>query len=160
MSCCGGCGDTTLHQGVITFQGKPMPLEGTINRIGLEAPDFTVVGNDLAPAKLSDFKCKKVLISVVPSLDTGVCDMQTRRFNTEASKLPGVQVLTISMDLPLAPARWFGAAGVSNLAPVCEHRCADFGLRYGLLTRELCPLTRARLAASVNRLPFPPYSLP
>ena len=145
MSCCNGCCDTTIHQGVITFQGNPMTLEGTINRIGLEAPDFTALKNDLTPARLSDYLGKRVLISVVPSLDTGVCDMQTRRFNTEASKLANVQILTISMDLPFAQARWCGAAGVRNLLTLSDHKAADFGFKYGLLIKELRLLTRAVL---------------
>lgn len=150
MSCCGGCGDTAIHQGVITFQGKPMTLEGTINRVGLEAPDFTALKNDLTPARLSDYRGRKVLISVVPSLDTVACDMQTRRFNIEASQLPNVQPLTISMDLPFAQARWCGAAGVSNLVTLSDHRTADFGLKYGLLIRELRLLTRAVLIVDEN----------
>ncbi len=143
MSC--AC-DSGEHKGMITFQGNPMTLVGTINRIGMPAPDFTVVKNDLTPAKLSDYLGKKVLISVVPSLDTGVCDLQTKRFNTEASNLPNVQILTISMDLPFAQARWCGAAGVKNLVTLSDYRDADFGLKYGLLIKELRLLTRAVLA--------------
>lgn len=142
MSCdCGG----NENKGVIKFKGNPMTLLGTMNRVGMQAPDFTVLKNDLSPVKLSDFKGKKVLISVVPSLDTSVCDLQTRRFNEEAGKIPNVQVITISMDLPFAQARWCGAAGVKNLITASDHRDADFGAKYGLLIKELRLLTRAVL---------------
>lgn len=142
MSCC--CNGNE-HAGVITFQGNPMTLLGTINVIGDKAPDFTVAKNDLSPGKPSDYRGKKVLISVVPSLDTGVCDLQTKRFNSEASKLPNVQILTISMDLPFAQARWCGAAGVQNLVTMSDYKDADFGMKYGLLIKELRLLTRAVL---------------
>ena len=142
MACC-DCGKE--HPGIITFQGAPMTLVGAMNEVGKPAPDFTVLKNDMTPGKLSDFKGRKVLISVVPSLDTGVCDMQTRRFNDEASKLPNLQILTISMDLPFAQARWCGAAGVKNLLTMSDYKDADFGLKYGLLIKELRLLTRAVL---------------
>lgn len=142
MSCC--CNGNE-HTGVITFQGNPMTLVGTINLIGAKAPDFTAAKNDLSPGKLSDYLGKKVLISAVPSLDTGVCDLQTRRFNSEAAKLSNVQVLTLSMDLPFAQARWCGAAGVSNLVTMSDYKEADFGIKYGLLIKELRLLARAVL---------------
>lgn len=140
MSC---CNQNNENKGIITFQGTPMTLLGTINAVGSAAPDFTVSKNDLSPGRLSDYKGKKVLISVVPSLDTGVCDMQTRRFNEDASKLPNTQILTVSMDLPFAQARWCGAAGVKNLLTMSDYKEADFGLKYGLLIKELRLLTRA-----------------
>ena len=142
MSC--NCGNTE-NKSVITFKGNPMTLLGTIRKVGEAAPDFTVLKNDLSPGKLSDYRGKKVLISVVPSLDTDVCDMQTRRFNQDASQVPNVQILTISMDLPFAQARWCGAAGIKNLLTMSDHRDADFGLKYGLLIKELRLLTRAVL---------------
>lgn len=144
MSCgCGcGCGGSA---GRVTFKGTPMTLLGEAQHVGSLAPDFSVVKNDLSEAKLSDFRGKKVLISVVPSLDTGVCDLQTRRFNEAAAGLPNVQILTISMDLPFAQGRWCGQAGVKNLLTLSDHRDADFGLRYGLLIKELRLLTRAIL---------------
>lgn len=140
MSCC-DCGKE--NPGIITFQGNAMTLMGTINKVGEAAPDFVVVKNDLTPGRLSDFKGKKVLISVVPSLDTGVCDLQTRRFNEEASKHPNIQILTISMDLPFAQARWCGAAGVDKLITMSDYKDADFGMKYGFLVKELRLLTRA-----------------
>lgn len=133
------------NSGVITFMGTPMTLLGEMRKVGDTAPDFTVLKNDLTPAKLSDFKGKKVLVSSVPSLDTGVCDLQTKRFNKEASAVPNTVILTVSMDLPFAQARWCGAAGVESLLTLSDHRDADFGLKYGLLIKELRLLTRAVL---------------
>lgn len=138
-----GCEGARENTGVVTFKGKPVTLLGKIRQVGDQARDCTVVKNDMTTAKISDFKGKKILISVVPSLDTGVCDLQTRRFNTEASNLPNVQILTISMDLPFAQARWCGAAGVQNLVTLSDYRDADFGLTYGLLIKELRLLARA-----------------
>lgn len=146
MSCC----DAKENPGIITFQGVPMTLLGTIRSVGDQAPDFTAAKNDLSPGTLSEFKGKKVLLSVVPSLDTGVCDLQTKRFNVAASDLPNVQILTISMDLPFAQARWCGAAGVKNLLTMSDYKDADFGLRYGLLIKELRLLTRAVIAIDAN----------
>jgi thiol peroxidase len=140
MSCC-DCG--AENTGVITFQGNPMTLLGTIRKVGDEAPDFTVIKNDLTPGGLSDYRGRKVLIASVPSLDTGVCDLETKRFNKEASSVPGVQIITVSMDLPFAQARWCGAAGVNNLLTMSDYMEADFGLKYGLLIKELRLLTRA-----------------
>src|SRR5690606_16241934 len=90
----------------VTFKGTPMTLVGTEVKVGDQAPDFTVLANDLSEVKLSDFAGQVRLISVVPSVDTGVCAAQTKRFNEEVAKLDNVQVLTISADLPFAQARW------------------------------------------------------
>lgn len=147
MSC--ACDDGE-HTGIITFQGNPMTLSGTINRIGLTAPDFTAVKNDMSPAKLSDYKGKKILISAVPSLDTEICDLQTKRFNNEASQIPNTQILTISMDLPFAQSKWCGATDTNKLITLSDHKDADFGLKYGLLIKELRLLTRAVLAINEN----------
>src|SRR3990172_4319369 len=100
----------------ITFHGNPLTLVGRQLKCGDRAPDFEVLANDLSPVKLSDFRGRVCVISVVPSLDTPVCDIQTRRFNEEAAALGGdVVVLTISMDLPFAQKRWCGAAGIKNV---------------------------------------------
>ena len=90
----------------ITFKGKPVTLIGPEIKVGDRAPDFTVLANDLTPVTLSDTKGQVRLISVIPSIDTGVCDAQTRRFNEEAANLPNVKILTISADLPFAQKRW------------------------------------------------------
>lgn len=132
--------------GVITMKGNPLTLLGSEVKVGQKAPDFTVVANDLSPVKLSSFAGKTVIISSVPSLDTGVCDIQTRRFNEEAGKLGGdVVVLTVSMDLPFAQSRWCGAAGVKNVKTVSDYQQADFGSKYGLLIKDLRLLARAVL---------------
>lgn len=129
--------------GIITFRGTPMTLLGPELKVGQKAPEFKALATDLSEVTLADSAGKVRLISVVPSLDTGICDRQTRRFNEEATKFPSVEVLTISMDLPFAQARWCGAAGVDRVQTLSDHREASFGLAYGLLIKELRLLTRA-----------------
>ncbi|HEG43658.1 MAG TPA: thiol peroxidase [Phycisphaerales bacterium] len=130
--------------GVITFKGGPLTLVGNEAVVGQEAADFEVLGNDLTPVKLSSFRGKVCVISSVPSLDTQVCDVQTRRFNEEAGRLgDDVVVLTISMDLPFAQGRWCGAAGIDNVVTLSDHRNAAFGEAFGLLIKELRLLARA-----------------
>jgi thioredoxin-dependent peroxiredoxin len=130
--------------GVITFKGNPLTLLGPGLKVGDKAPDFTLVANDLSPVTLQSSEGKIRLISVVPSLDTPVCDIQTRRFNQEATSL-GIQVvvLTVSMDLPFAQKRWCGAAGADRVQTASDHREASFGLAYGTLIKELKLETRA-----------------
>jgi thiol peroxidase len=119
-------------------------LLGQEIKVGDTAPQFEALDNSLAPAKLSAFQGKVVIISAVPSLDTPVCDLETRRFNAEAAKLgQEVVVLTISMDLPFAQKRWCGAAGVTHVTTLSDHKDAAFGLAYGVLIKELRLLTRA-----------------
>ena len=130
--------------GVITFKGGPLTLVGDEVRIGDRAADFTALDGDLNSVSLSEFGGKTIVISVVPSLDTPVCDIQTRRFNQEAAALgEGVVILTISMDLPFAQARWCGAAGVERVKTLSDHRDAAFGRAYGVLIKELRLLARA-----------------
>ena len=132
--------------GIVTLKGNPFTLVGPELKAGDSAPDFTVTANYLSPVKLSDFKGKVCVISSVPSLDTPVCDTSTRRFNEEATGLGAdVVVLTISMDLPFAQARWCGAAGVTNVQTLSDYKDASFGLNYGLLIKELRLLARAVL---------------
>jgi len=126
------------------MKGTPLTLLGTPVELGRQAPDFRALANDLSPVKLSDFSGKVCIISSVPSLDTRVCDIQTRRFNEEAQKLgDDVVVLTISMDLPFAQKRWCAAAGIKNLQTLSDHRDATFGKSYGLLIKELRLLARS-----------------
>src|SRR5690606_7196960 len=99
----------------VTFQNNPVTLLGTEIKVGDQAPHFTVISNDLKEVSLDHYKGKIKLISVVPSIDTGVCSEQTKRFNEEADKLGNVQVLTISMDLPFAQSRWCAANGIKKL---------------------------------------------
>lgn len=130
--------------GVITIHGDPLTLVGKEVKVGEKAPDFAVLDNELSPVEFSSFQGKVCVISVVPSLDTPVCDIQTRRFNEEASKLGSdVVILTISMDLPFAQKRWCGAAGVDKVTTLSDHRDASFGTSYGVLIKELRLLARA-----------------
>jgi thiol peroxidase len=134
------------RENAITFKGGPLTLVGESVSVGQAAPDFTAAANDLSPYKLSDDKGKVVVISAVPSLDTPVCDTQTRKFNESAAALgDGVAIVTISMDLPFAQARWCGAAGVDQVKTVSDYNGVDFGTKYGLLIKELHLLTRAVL---------------
>lgn len=127
----------------ITMKGNPLTLLGTPVQVGQAAPDFTVVANDLSPVKLSDYRGKTVILSAVPSLDTGVCDKETRRFNEEAANFgDDVVVLTISMDLPFAQARWCGAAGIDRVITLSDYQQADFGTKYGILIKGLRLLAR------------------
>ena len=126
-----------------------MTLLGTPVQAGDMAPDFTALANDLSPRTLQDYRGRTLIISTVPSLDTGVCDMQTRRFNAEAATLgENVRILTVSCDLPFAQARWCGAAGVSVVETLSDHRDLSFGLAYGLVLKELRLLTRAVLVVN------------
>ena len=123
--------------------GNIITLIGEKPEVGEEAPDFIALDNDLMPKNLNDFTGKMKLISVVPSLDTKVCDMQTRKFNEEAANFgDDVIVLTISMDLPFAQKRWCGNAGVDQVITLSDHRYASFGENYGMLIKELRLLNR------------------
>jgi thiol peroxidase len=130
----------------ITLHGNPLTLEGNPVSMGNPAPEVTLLDNDLKPVKLSDFRGKVIIIAAVPSLDTPVCDMETRRFNTEAAGLgKDVAILTVSMDLPFAQKRWCGAAGVEQVKTLSDHKEAAFGQAFGLLIKELRLLGRAVL---------------
>jgi thiol peroxidase len=132
------------HSGIITFKGNPFTLLGPQLKVGDKAPDFAVVDNSLAPVSLASSAGRVRIISSVPSLDTPVCDTETRRFNQEAAGLPGdVAVLTISLDLPFAQKRWCGAAGIDKVTTLSDYRDRSFGLNYGVLIKELLLLTRA-----------------
>lgn len=134
----------------ITFRKEPVTLVGNEIKVGDDAPNFTVLANDLTEVSLDDYEGKVKLISVVPSLDTGVCSEQTRRFNEEADKLDNVQVLTISMDLPFAQSRWCAAEGIEKVATLSDHREAEFGEKYGVLIKELRLLARSIFVVDSN----------
>ena len=130
--------------GLVTMRGDPLTLMGTEVKVGQPAPDFVALDNDLTSVSFSSFRGRVCILSSVPSLDTPVCDMETRRFNREAERLgTDVMVLTISMDLPFAQKRWCGAAGVTRVQTLSDHRDASFGLSYGVLIKELRLLARA-----------------
>jgi thiol peroxidase len=129
---------------VTKMGGNDITLVGPALKVGDEAPDFMVLDTDLLPKTLQDYEGKIKLMSVVPSLDTGVCDMQTRKFNQIATDFSeDVKVLTISMDLPFAQKRWCGDAGVDRVETLSDHRWADFGEKYGVLIKELRLLNRS-----------------
>ena len=131
------------HTGIITFHGAPLTLEGSSVEVGSQAPDFNVCANDLSPRTLADYKGKILIVSTVPSLDTGVCDLETRRFNAEAANLSDdIRILTISVDLPFAQARWCGAAGVDRLETLSDYKELSFGHAYGVVIKELRLLAR------------------
>ncbi len=134
----------------ITFKGGPVTLLGSEVKVGDKAPNFTVLANDLSPVTLDDSKGHVRLISVVPSIDTGVCDAQTRRFNEEAASLGNVKVLTVSVDLPFAQKRWCAAAGIENVQTLSDHRDLSFGEAYGVAIKELRLLARAVFVVDSN----------
>ena len=141
----------TERANAVTFQGQPLTLVGPELAVGDAAPDATLVENDLSETTVSAYRGKICLISVVPSLDTGICDLQTRQFNEAAAELgEQVVVLTISMDLPFAQARWCGAAGVDRVVTLSDHRDASFGTAFGVLIKELRLLTRAVFVVDVE----------
>lgn len=125
------------NEGVITFLGNPMTLVGDMVKVGDVAKDFTVVNTDLQAVKLSDYKGKTVILSIAPSIDTGVCAAQTRRFNVEAAKLENINILAISVDLPFALKRFCGAEGIDQVITLSDYQNRDFGTSYGFLIDEL-----------------------
>ncbi|MEK3892927.1 thiol peroxidase [Bacillus sp. FSL W7-1354] len=134
----------------ITFKGNPVTLVGSEVKVGDQAPDFTVLSNSLEEVTLQDIKGKPAVISVIPSIDTGVCDAQTRRFNEEAAGLGSAKVYTISADLPFAQARWCGANGIENVETLSDHREMSFGEAFGLYIKELRLLARAVFVLDEN----------
>jgi thiol peroxidase len=126
------------------MKGNPLTLMGNEVKVGEKAPDFVVLDNDLAPVQFSSYRGKICILSSVPSLDTPVCDMETRKFNEEANRLgKDIMILTISMDLPFAQKRWCAAAGVDKVKTLSDHRDASFGASFGVLIKELRLLARA-----------------
>jgi thioredoxin-dependent peroxiredoxin len=121
----------------VTFKGTPVSLAGAEVKPGQAAPDFTALDTSLQPTRLSGARGKVIILSAVPSLDTPVCDTETRRFNEEASRLgESVEVWTISMDLPFAQKRWCGAAGVTRVKTLSDFREKSFGQAYGTLVKD------------------------
>lgn len=137
--------------GVATLKGNPLTLIGPEIKVGDKAPDFKANKNLMDQVSLKNYAGKIKLISVVPSLDTGVCDAQTRRFNEEAGKLgDNVIVLTISVDLPPAQARWCGAAGVDKVVTLSDYKDLSFGQAYGVLIKEFRLLMRSVFVVDAN----------
>lgn len=136
--------------GATTMRGNPLTLIGPELKAGDTAPDFNLVDNSLKPVTLKDTGGHVRIISVVPSLDTPVCDAQTKRFNEEASKLPDVDIFTVSMDLPFAQKRWCGAFGVDKVKMLSDHRDGSFGTAYGTLIKDLRIESRAIFVLDQN----------
>lgn len=127
----------------VTFKNNPMTLIGEQVEVGSIAPDFSVLANDLSPRSLADYEGKKKLISVVPSIDTGVCSTQTRKFNEEAAGIEDAVVLTVSCDLPFAQSKWCAAEGLENVITLSDHKDLSFGTNYGVVMEELRLLARS-----------------
>ncbi|KAA0957955.1 thiol peroxidase [Planococcus kocurii] len=135
----------------ITFKNNPMTIPNTEVRVGDQAPEFSVLANDLSPVTLQDTTGKIRLVSVVPSLDTGVCSDQTKRFSEEATSLgDNVEVLTISADLPFAQKRWTDINKVDDITTLSDHRDLSFGEAYGLTMQELRLLARSVFVLDEN----------
>lgn len=136
----------------ISFKGTPVTLTGNGIKVGDVAPNFTVLGKDLSQVKLSDFTGKTVIISVFPSVDTGICALQTTRFNQEIGQFPKekVQLLTVSVDLPFALNRFCGDNGIENAVTTSDHRELDFGTKYGFAIEELRLLGRGNVIIDKN----------
>lgn len=137
-------GDYQKREAAVLFKGNPATLLGPEIKAGDKAPDFKVVDNGLQPVSLATDAGKVRLITVVPSIDTPVCDTMTRRFNQDAAQLPdSVAVYTISVDLPFAQKRWCGNAGIDRVQALSDYQDRSFGLNYGLLLEGLKLLARA-----------------
>jgi thiol peroxidase len=134
-----------------TFKGNPITLIGNEVKVGDSAPDFKVNKTLVEEVSLENYAGKVKLISVVPSLDTGVCDAQTRRFNEEASKLgDNVVILTVSVDLPFAQSRWCGATGVDKVLTLSDYKNRSFGEAYGVYIKEFGLLMRSIFVVDAN----------
>ncbi len=145
----------------ISFKGNLLTLLGTEVKVGQAAPDFKLQKTDMSDYTLSSGAGKTRIIAAVPSLDTPVCDAETRRFNEEAAKLPNVEIVCVSMDLPFAMKRWCGAAGVDKVTAASDHRDASFGSNYGVLIQG-GPLDRLHARAvfvidADNRIKYAEY---
>lgn len=124
------------RKGVVTRGGKPVTLLGPEIKVGQRAPDFTLADKDWKEVRLSDSNGKVRLVSVVHSLDTPVCDLQTQLFENEAGKFKDAVIYTVSMDLPFAQARYCGAHNIANLKTLSDHKEGSFGSAYGVLIKE------------------------
>jgi thioredoxin-dependent peroxiredoxin len=141
---------TKERQGATTFKGNPLTLVGPELKPGDPAPDFETVDNTMQPVNLAKTAGKVRIFSVVPSLDTPVCDMQTKRFNEEATKLPNIDIYTVSVDLPFAQKRWCDAFAVDKVKMLSDHRSGSFGMAYGTLIKEWRMESRAIFVVDQN----------
>ncbi len=140
-----------------TFIGQPVTIIGKPLQIGEQAPDFTLISSDLKKISLSDFSGKKV-ISIVPSIDTGICSTQTRTFNKELAALEDTDVITVSVDLPFAQAKWCGVEGIDSAVMLSDYYDNSFGKAYGVLMEEWHLLARAVLVLDQsNKIVYTQY---
>src|SRR5664279_3396620 len=144
--------------GATTMKGNPKTLVGPELKVGDAAPDFSLVDGGLKTVTLKDTGNRVRIISVIPSLDTPVCDAQTKRFNEEAAKMDNVDIYTISMDLPFAQKRFCNSFAVDNVKMLSDHRDASFGSSWGTLIKELRILSRAIFVVGPdNKLKYVEY---
>jgi thioredoxin-dependent peroxiredoxin len=132
-----------MSERLVKFAGNPLSLAGAEVKVGQRAPGFKLTGNDLGEVTLASTSGKVRVFAAVPSLDTPVCDRETRRFNQDVASLPGAHVYVVSMDLPFAQKRWCGAAGLDKVTTLSDHRSASFGEAWGVLVPSVRLLTRA-----------------
>jgi thiol peroxidase len=124
-----------VRSDAVTFKGGAVDVAGTVLKTGDAAPEFSLQNTDLSEVTLAHSAGKTRIIASVPSLDTGVCSEETKKFNDQAKNHPGVEILVVSMDLPFAIKRWCGAEGVSNVKTLSAHQCTKFGEDYGILLK-------------------------
>lgn len=136
----------------ISFGGNPMELSGKEIKVGDKAPNFTTVGNDLKPVSFSDYKGKVRIISVFPSLDTGICALQNKRFNQEAADNKDINIISVSADLPFAQKRFCGAEGLDAAVTVSDHKDLDFGSKYGFVMEPLRLLARGIIVVDKDNI--------
>ena len=138
---------------IVTFKGNPTPLSGSEIKVGVVAPEFTLVANDLSEKHLSDYAGKIKIISIYPSIDTGVCATQNREFNKIAAGLgEDVVILSVSVDLPFAQTRFCAAEGIDKVVTLSDHRATDFGLKYGFVIDSLRLLARGVVVIDKNNV--------
>lgn len=134
-----------------TFQRNVITVLGDVKKVGDIAPNFKALAQNLEEKELNDFKEKYIVLNVVPSLDTGVCDFQTRTVNQDLVARDDVLVITISNDLPFAQSRWCGNAGLENVITLSDHRELDFANKYGVNIKELRLLARSVFVLNEKR---------
>ncbi|MBP6322774.1 MAG: thiol peroxidase [Fusobacteriaceae bacterium] len=138
------------RKNIITFQGTPLTLVGEEIKVGAVSPDFTVTKNNLSQMSLSELKGKVIIISAMPSVDTGICELQTMRFNEEAKNHKDVFVMTISMDLPFALSRFCANKGIENAITVSDYKDREFSHKYGFFIKELALTSRGIVVIDKN----------
>lgn len=134
-----------------TFKNNIITVLGAVQKLGNKAPNFTAIDKNLEEKSLTDYKTPYIVLNVVPSLDTGVCDAQTRRVNEELVKRDDILVITLSNDLPFAQARWCGSAGLDQIITLSDHKDLDFANKYGVNIKELRLLARSVFVLDENR---------